>query len=1151
MAYYGLGGPSVPPFGVIGCTGTNSGSYFEGHYNSGCDPTILHILPENEYQIGTYFLARGPTGLAVHDAELYQSTGNTGGTGPSNPAWEAIHPGEPYYYFERQGCCGEDQNKGYIWYVVPSQGTDIALSRVPIQEQFPELVNNGIVIDSIYGNIFNLVCDTTNQNCYWEIQCDIKSNDTKCICIEYNGIGGISPPKSTGSFSVPLPPEDIYYLDYGSDARLYVSNGDTEVIWSGVIPQPNNSYYFFESVEGISSPSAGNVGRIWYVEQPQKSEYKTNRRATKIEILCNLKSGDKIIDSKTGRIFTLLCKDACECLWYADCMLDRGTRFLTGCISYRGTYTGESSLPSTAAYTNGDYVLLNTAQLFMLIQGSWVHVTNVPIEYYFADEFTLNGYTYTYLYYVRQAGSQNNACNQWSDGITGIKTPTVDYVNQTCDILPGDKFLDCKTSTFYTYNQAIGPTGAGVGGWTPSCYGCAGSTQGGGDSLNCIDIHYYGLGGVGVPLAGIGVAGCTGSTFQPEIMSLCKDTFEIVPYTAPNYIVGVYYLQRGNVTSPVYGAELWQSTGGSGDTGMGDPAWNGPIHPNNEPFYYFERIGCCEPESNYGYIWYVIPGSTATTGSRELLTVKIPTLKLGDKVLDSVYNNMFELVEYNGELLWQFSCSERGNELKCICIKYEGIGGISVPREVPNLAGGTYFLDYGGDADLYISTGQPEPKFWNTANPTSGGPYYYFEWTQFTNLGRIWYVDPVDSSSSRNNGVAIKIEDICNLRKGDRVIDSNTGRIFTLVCQSACECLWTVECTLDFHKGTKWIDGCIEYKGDAGVELPSAAGYAVGDYFLLTTTGVLYVKVGTSWMVVNADVPQYYYLDTNTNEILFVQCSNSRVNACNIPYSGLVGATGGCDNPHNRTVVTLSVECGLVPGDKFLDCCNQTIYSYKTDPEGKPWVAECLLPGAVGATGPTGPIGPTGPSGGPPGPTGSSGVTGPTGTTGAVGVTGPTGPCCTGPTGATGATGPTGSVNQLSLASVAGTYQGTFVTTVPATASRVIIANFTPGSSATAPPVSSNQSVIINMQITARGQNTGDTDVHYYVIGYETDAAGNVTFLPGGNGPGLMLYNSFSGGSFTFPPFYGTSGANTAFVTGGDSSQPVRYYVAWIALIGA
>jgi hypothetical protein len=177
---------------VTGCTGTSG--YFDGHYNSGCVPYgFSPIIAEDEYQIDIYFLARGPTDLAVHDAELYKSTGNPGGTGgpgsagDSNPAWLAIHPGKPYYYFERQGCCGDAQNWGYIWYVVPGSGTEIA-SRVLIQEMFPELLNNGIIIDSIYGNVFNLVYDSTSKKYYWEIQCDIKSNSIKCICIEFNGI---------------------------------------------------------------------------------------------------------------------------------------------------------------------------------------------------------------------------------------------------------------------------------------------------------------------------------------------------------------------------------------------------------------------------------------------------------------------------------------------------------------------------------------------------------------------------------------------------------------------------------------------------------------------------------------------------------------------------------------------------------------------------------------------------------------------------------------------------------------------------------------------------------------------------------------------------------------------------------------------------
>ena len=58
----------------------------------------------------TFFLARGSITISTEDAELYESTGEPGGNSVINegtkppPAWQAIHPRDPYFYFERLGC---------------------------------------------------------------------------------------------------------------------------------------------------------------------------------------------------------------------------------------------------------------------------------------------------------------------------------------------------------------------------------------------------------------------------------------------------------------------------------------------------------------------------------------------------------------------------------------------------------------------------------------------------------------------------------------------------------------------------------------------------------------------------------------------------------------------------------------------------------------------------------------------------------------------------------------------------------------------------------------------------------------------------------------------------------------------------------------
>jgi len=1127
--YYGLGGPSPPVEGPTGCagptgawscpdypiptsvpdcpllqpgTGASGGTGGTGTsfqtINSGCvtELCLNSILDPSLPIKDIFYLARGDLTDTNHDAQLYQSTGEPGGVAPNIPsAWAVIDPQPEFYYFERLGCCGDEQNIGYLWYVTLGVGK-LKGNAVRVED----LLNyqaGAQIIDSTFGNMFELVA--VDGLLYWQIQCPLRGEESMCVCIKYNGIGGISTPKAAEIKGLDKQ-NGIYYLDYGGpDADLYISTGISDPpgkFWTGPLNEVE-PYYYFEDltkcglddavfgtvVEGSGSNYcrlgcglgvnifAGNVGRIWYVVPVIDALNRFNGKAVKIEILYNLREGDKVTDASTGRVFTLVCKDACECLWVAECMMERGTKFLTGCIEYTGLFdsTGEN-LNNPDEFATGQYLLTVSDKatgpfLYILTEASgvksWTAVPNPPIEYYFGATALL-AEDFLTIYYVRSPAkgsdaSYNTACNvgELFPASTAQELGPQD-IRVTCNILPGDKFYDCKTGTFYTFGQRfveildgndIGNLGLLT--WTKSCHGCTGAQNGGGgDTLTCLEIYYYGVGGVGVPLQGIAVGGCTGP-FEPEILSQCNVEGTEVPFVGPDYIVGTYYLMRGPPNTPVYGAELFRSTGGSGDTGAGDPAWTGPIHPRDQPFYYFERLNCCEPLSDYGYIWYVIPGTSATTGSRELLTTLNSGLKTGDKVTDSVHGFMFELVEYPGptganlpnigDLVWQFTCdSGRANKFDCICITYEGIGGISLPREIPGLNPNTYFLDYGGDADLYLSTGQPQPNFWKTANPTAGLPYYYFEWTTHTNVGNIWYVDPVDPDHSRNNGVAIKIQDVLNFRQGDKIIDANTGRIFTLVCRGDCECMWVVECVLDIHKGTKWITGCIEYSGDSGTELPSASEYTAGDYFLLVTTGVLYQATGNplTWMIVNVDLPEYYYLDTVTNEILYVQCSNSRINACNIPTGG-TGPTGGCSNPHSRTVVTLSLECGLVAGDKFLDCCNQIIYSYGTSTDGEPWSVNCILPGAVGPTGPTGiqgdtgSTGPTGPTGtGVTGPTGIQGNTGPTGHTGATGATGLTGVGETGATGPTGPAGPTGVIgfNTAAILTVSG--NGNFLTGV-------------------------------------------------------------------------------------------------------------------------
>ena len=124
IPFYGLGGPSNPKEGPTGCSGAsfdiiNNGCLVDFDYNDD--------LKASDPIKDIYFLGRGTITTTTEDVELYLSTGELGGDAPAPPACEAIHPAGSDHYFERgtepksrtdlEGCCGEQQTKGYIWSV--------------------------------------------------------------------------------------------------------------------------------------------------------------------------------------------------------------------------------------------------------------------------------------------------------------------------------------------------------------------------------------------------------------------------------------------------------------------------------------------------------------------------------------------------------------------------------------------------------------------------------------------------------------------------------------------------------------------------------------------------------------------------------------------------------------------------------------------------------------------------------------------------------------------------------------------------------------------------------------------------------------------------------------------------------------------------
>jgi hypothetical protein len=555
ISFYGLGGPSVPDTGVSGCTGPTGGTgcfdpFISGPtgiatigssfplINTGCvtNYCINGVLNQNDPIVDLYYLARGnltppdPT----HDAELYQSTGNPGGKGVNvPPAWQAIHPATDYYYFERLGCCNEDQNRGYIWFVSIPEGSSKSV-RERVEDKYN--LNPGThIFDSVFGNWF--ILKEKNNNLIWELECTTRGEIFKCICIRFNGLGGISNPRQafntddTGDTPVGLQfQENIYFLDYGGpDADLYISTGLPEPdFWRGP-SNPTEPYYYFEdltpcSAFGIETPPfepdfercglgtqkiAGNVGRIWFVDPVLSTTSRFNGKAVKLEVLCDLKPGDKVLDAATGRVFELVCKDACECVWVATCKIDRGTKFITGCIEYEGIFSpvGISEF-NPADYEVGQYILVPTPApyLFEIVDdgGSkkWAAVNDAPSEYYYAAfPPELPGTDgYVTLYYVRNAennlggGSFNTACNVGqTEAASGSELGPRELTIE-CNLMSGDKFYDCKTGDIYTFGQILlgDEFDLGIFFWSNSCV-CNETRRGGnGQELVCVDIEFEG-----------------------------------------------------------------------------------------------------------------------------------------------------------------------------------------------------------------------------------------------------------------------------------------------------------------------------------------------------------------------------------------------------------------------------------------------------------------------------------------------------------------------------------------------------------------------------------------------------------------------------------------------------------------------------------
>jgi len=487
-----------------------------------------------------------------------------------------------------------------------------------------------------------------------------------------------------------------------------------------------------------------------------------------------------------------------------------------------------------------------------------------------------------------------------------------------------------------------GPTGpAGKAGPT----GTKGPTgAGGGTILKCINIKYSGLAGPSTP------------SIPPQ-----------------NNTIDTFFLDTDD-------ADVWASTG---NTGRSKQAWFGPVN-SNTPFYYYQTK-TYDGQTTVNQIYYVVPNpdeSSILPGTTTILTNHFPDLKEGDKVLDSCSGIIYELI--GGK--WECCSNLRGTQLKNICINFRGYGGISAPGKLSDfqVLEGTYYLDYGGDADLWISTGQETPFWTGLKTPTNSKgefiPYWYFEFIEglASTKGRIWYVDPVTDIQSRFNGRAIKFEVLCKLLPGDKVLDCCSGNLYTLTCDADGNCLWdcnilspcgpTGTCSANCSiadvspidpesqtccsfkgptgpAGGNIKTGCISYTGVCHISPQENSTYPAGTYYLDTSDADLFVSVGIGLppiLVSPAPISPYLYYCENEGTIWNV-----------IPQPDRSSTDNGC-------AFRLDTKLGLETGTKFIDCCSGKIYTLTQIPGGRIWTCAQDYPfnisGTIGINGCTGSV---------------------------------------------------------------------------------------------------------------------------------------------------------------------------------------------------
>jgi len=365
----------------------------------------------------------------------------------------------------------------------------------------------------------------------------------------------------------------------------------------------------------------------------------------------------------------------------------------------------------------------------------------------------------------------------------------------------------------------------------------------------------------------------------------------------PGYPAGIYFLDYGGVNSESNDADIYITTGRPYPNEWAQVQLF-PNVQNPAPFYYFEYLNDNGPVATEAFIL----GSTGYNGILTISGTVIGRFAPGQTITNSATDVVL------GKIVSQVV----------------GTGGTGTT--------GTYLLDTipGVTGPFPIVASGTIPMFTNK------------------NTGRLWYVIPVQGSTSTFNGQAYQYQIICDYQPGDKVIDDLSGAIYTLF-ENGGSTYWTCSpitpcsigdgisiidtspdapcCNLrgPTGAGASISTGCVKYRGLCvpSISVVPPPGLPLGTYALDVDHDWDLWRVvngslgGTTWEHVNIQDPYVYYCE-NTQELFNV-----------IPVTNETSFENGCGFP---------ISDFLPIGTRFLDCCSGCVFTVRastTSPNGK------------------------------------------------------------------------------------------------------------------------------------------------------------------------------------------------------------------------